>query len=70
MLSGGFVGQELAREACGVVVDMIRAKKMAGRALMLTGKHVSFASAPLVVHACLGASEFPASPHHRAHAHR
>ena len=26
-----------AREACGVVVDMIRAKKMAGRALLLTG---------------------------------
>lgn len=33
----GFVGQEQAREACGVVVDMIRAKKMAGRALLLAG---------------------------------
>jgi Holliday junction resolvasome RuvABC ATP-dependent DNA helicase subunit len=26
-----------AREACGVVVDMIRLKKMAGRALLLAG---------------------------------
>ena len=33
----GFVGQEQAREACGVVVDMIKQKKMAGRALLLTG---------------------------------
>lgn len=33
----GFVGQEAAREACGVVVDMIREKKMAGRALLMTG---------------------------------
>ncbi len=38
VLAAGFVGQELAREACGIVVDMIRAKKMAGRALLLTGK--------------------------------
>lgn len=37
VLAAGFVGQEQAREACGVIVDMIRAKKMAGRALMLTG---------------------------------
>lgn len=36
-MASGFVGQEQAREACGVVVDMIRQKKMAGRALMLTG---------------------------------
>lgn len=36
-MSAGFVGQEQAREACGVVVDMIRQKKMAGRALLLTG---------------------------------
>lgn len=26
-----------AREACGVVVDMIRLKKMAGRALLMAG---------------------------------
>jgi RuvB-like protein 1 (pontin 52) len=31
------VGQELAREAGGVVVDLIKAKKMAGRALLLAG---------------------------------
>ena len=36
-LAAGFVGQEQAREACGFVVDMIRQKKMAGRALLLTG---------------------------------
>ncbi|KAA8897420.1 TIP49 C-terminus-domain-containing protein [Sphaerosporella brunnea] len=33
----GFVGQERAREACGVVVDLIKAKKMSGRAVMLAG---------------------------------
>mmetsp|Transcript_4500 Transcript_4500/g.7592 ORF Transcript_4500/g.7592 Transcript_4500/m.7592 type:complete len:456 (-) Transcript_4500:316-1683(-) len=36
-MAAGFVGQEQAREACGVVVDMIKQKKMAGRALLLTG---------------------------------
>ena len=33
----GLVGQERAREACGVVVDLIRSKRMAGRALLLAG---------------------------------
>ncbi|KAJ9498977.1 RuvB ATP-dependent DNA helicase pontin [Exophiala xenobiotica] len=33
----GFVGQTAAREACGVVVDLIRAKKMSGRAVLLAG---------------------------------
>lgn len=36
-MAAGFVGQEQAREACGVVVDMIKAKKMAGRALLMAG---------------------------------
>jgi len=36
-MAAGFVGQEQAREACGIVVDMIRGKKMAGRALLLAG---------------------------------
>lgn len=31
------VGQELAREAAGVVVELIKQKKMAGRALLLAG---------------------------------
>ena len=35
--SHGFVGQTQAREACGVVVDLIRAKKMAGKAVLLAG---------------------------------
>ncbi|BAD73409.1 Ruvbl1 protein-like [Oryza sativa Japonica Group] len=36
-LASGFVGQAAAREAAGLVVDMIRQKKMAGRALLLAG---------------------------------
>ncbi|WAR25143.1 RUVB1-like protein [Mya arenaria] len=35
--AAGLVGQELAREAAGVVVEMIRSKKMAGRAVLLAG---------------------------------
>ncbi|KAF2806155.1 TIP49-domain-containing protein [Mytilinidion resinicola] len=35
--SGGFIGQTAAREACGVVVDLVRAKKMSGRAVLLAG---------------------------------
>ncbi|XP_065155915.1 ruvB-like helicase 1 [Atheta coriaria] len=35
--AAGLVGQEQAREAGGVVVDMIRSKKMAGRAILLAG---------------------------------
>ena len=33
----GFIGQATAREASGVVVDLIKAKKMAGRAVLLAG---------------------------------
>ncbi|KAI8800533.1 TIP49 C-terminus-domain-containing protein [Cladochytrium replicatum] len=33
----GFVGQESAREGVGIVVDLIRSKKMAGRAVLLAG---------------------------------
>lgn len=35
--SCGLVGQETAREACGIIVDMVRLKKMAGRAVLLSG---------------------------------
>eukprot|EP00096_Caligus_rogercresseyi_P000284 TRINITY_DN10692_c0_g1_i1.p1 TRINITY_DN10692_c0_g1~~TRINITY_DN10692_c0_g1_i1.p1 ORF type:complete len:459 (+),score=165.41 TRINITY_DN10692_c0_g1_i1:138-1514(+) len=35
--SCGLVGQEQAREAAGIVVDLIKAKKMAGRAVILAG---------------------------------
>ncbi|CCW66451.1 unnamed protein product [Phytomonas sp. Hart1] len=35
--SDGFVGQEKAREAGGIVVELIRSKKMAGRALLFAG---------------------------------
>ncbi|KAL8827804.1 MAG: hypothetical protein Q9191_002961 [Dirinaria sp. TL-2023a] len=33
----GFVGQVAAREACGVIVDLIKSKKMSGRAVLLAG---------------------------------
>lgn len=36
-MAAGFVGQVAAREAAGLVVDMIRQKNMAGRALLLAG---------------------------------
>jgi RuvB-like protein 1 (pontin 52) len=36
-MAAGFVGQEQARESCGIVVDMIKQKKMAGRALLMAG---------------------------------
>jgi RuvB-like protein 1 (pontin 52) len=35
--SGGFVGQMSSRQAMGLLVDLIRLKKMAGRALLLAG---------------------------------
>ncbi|KIO29160.1 hypothetical protein M407DRAFT_70971 [Tulasnella calospora MUT 4182] len=35
--ASGFVGQNIAREACGVVVDLIKSKKFSGRALLLAG---------------------------------
>ncbi|KAG0244275.1 RuvB-like 1 [Mortierella sp. GBAus27b] len=36
-VASGFVGQEQAREACGIVVDLIKSKKMSGRALLFAG---------------------------------
>lgn len=35
--ANGVVGQEKAREACGIIVDLIKSRKMAGRALLLAG---------------------------------
>ncbi|PSS35538.1 hypothetical protein PHLCEN_2v1501 [Hermanssonia centrifuga] len=35
--SGGFIGQKEAREACGVVVDLVKSRKFSGRALLLVG---------------------------------
>ncbi|TFY66459.1 hypothetical protein EVG20_g4624 [Dentipellis fragilis] len=35
--SAGFVGQTNAREACGVVVDVVKLRKFSGRALLLVG---------------------------------
>jgi len=35
--SCGLVGQERAREAAGIVVELIKSKKMAGRALLFAG---------------------------------
>ncbi|KAM3128260.1 RuvB-like protein 1 [Paramecium bursaria] len=36
-VQAGMVGQQIAREAAGVFVDLIKAKKMAGRALLMAG---------------------------------
>lgn len=36
-IAAGLVGQELAREAAGVITDLIKSKKMAGRAVLLAG---------------------------------
>ena len=36
-IASGLVGQEKAREAAGIVVELIKSKKMAGRALLLAG---------------------------------
>ncbi|TNJ28109.1 TBP-interacting protein TIP49 [Giardia muris] len=36
-ISSGFVGQEMAREAAGLVVELIRQKKLAGRSVLLAG---------------------------------
>lgn len=36
-LGGGLVGQENAREGSGIIVELIKQKKMAGRALLLAG---------------------------------
>jgi RuvB-like protein 1 (pontin 52) len=33
----GFIGQREAREACGVIVDLIKAKKLSGKAILLAG---------------------------------
>ncbi len=36
-VAAGLVGQTEAREAAGILVQMVRQKKMAGRAVLLTG---------------------------------
>lgn len=36
-LHSGFVGQLEAREAAGIIVDLVRSKKMAGRAVLIVG---------------------------------
>ncbi|KAK2465849.1 hypothetical protein APHAL10511_001490 [Amanita phalloides] len=35
--NAGFVGQTNAREACGVIVDLVKSRKFSGRALLLVG---------------------------------
>jgi len=37
MVADGFVGQMQAREAAGIVVEMIKSGRMAGRAVLLAG---------------------------------
>ncbi|KAJ1944319.1 RuvB ATP-dependent DNA helicase pontin, partial [Linderina macrospora] len=44
-VAAGFVGQETAREAAGIVVDLIKAKRFAGRAVLIAGSPGSGKSA-------------------------
>ncbi|RRT68629.1 hypothetical protein B296_00038147, partial [Ensete ventricosum] len=61
-LSAGFVGQGSAREAAGIVVDMIRQKKMAGRALLLAGPPSTGKTAlALGISQDLGSKVFPSA---------
>lgn len=41
-MAAGLVGQEKAREAAGLVVELIKSKKMAGRALLMAGGPFEF----------------------------
>ena len=36
-VASGLVGQDQAREAAGLVVDLIKSKKMSGRAILMAG---------------------------------
>ncbi|EMG47005.1 RuvB-like helicase 1 [Candida maltosa Xu316] len=36
-MEGGFIGQVEAREACGIIVDLIKSKKMSGKAILIAG---------------------------------
>jgi RuvB-like protein 1 (pontin 52) len=36
-IGGGLVGQDQAREAAGLVVDLIKSKRMSGRAILMAG---------------------------------
>ncbi|MDC6270803.1 RuvB-like helicase [Acetobacter pasteurianus] len=36
-IDGGFVGQKDAREACGIIVDLIKSKRMSGKAVLIAG---------------------------------
>jgi len=36
-VGGGLVGQDQAREAAGLVVDLIKSKRMSGRAILMAG---------------------------------
>ncbi|KAI5955012.1 RVB1 [Candida jiufengensis] len=36
-IESGFIGQQDAREACGIIVDLIKSKKMSGKAVLIAG---------------------------------
>ena len=52
-IASGLVGQEKAREACGLVVDLIKSKKMAGRALLMVVTIYSDALHKSHLHHCI-----------------
>ena len=37
-VASGLVGQDQAREAAGIMVDLIKSKKMSGRAILMNSK--------------------------------
>ena len=41
-VASGLVGQDQAREAVGIAVDLIRSKRMAGRAMLMAGPPGTF----------------------------
>ena len=68
-VAAGLVGQEEAREAAGIVVELIKTKKMAGKALLLagapgTGTHYTTTLIPhMMIHALTPVHSSPSPSH-------